>query len=462
MQKACKTFLAVAGRVLFIGFGVQIVLGIIWLAANFPGFQEFGESALYVEISKSLICDEYEGILYPVLILMARGIEDFFHIPYHYILYLVQIGMAYFAGYRLLHSVGIRKSRMDVWGSLAMLTFPMAMQCHLAILPDSLTTSCLLLELSFSFDILREGRAVRSRQLVKVLAFWLAIALLQPEYLYLGFIPVAVLLLCSKKRILYNGILVMAFVGMITGVEDLTQVTGYYGRAHQSMEMSMASRFAWPHVRQDYEYWPEEVKEYIPWEKAVQLDYYADNMYRILARTLEETVGEEVADELLREIAEIAWQRHGKQLLHDTAWDVVGYTFAPVVLQRQLSGKAYDSYSGRNYDIMRGRTPQLTEYYLNYGCWWFAVGLGIAVLIQLGVFVKRVYELWKRKQHISWNIGKIMSGIIVLSTSVGMVLWYSLRGAGMMDYKKTITVGLLWLLGMLYSSIRSLRIQDET
>lgn len=464
MQKACKAFFAVAGGVLFIGFSIQIVLGLGWMVCNFPGFQQFGESGLYVEISKSFICDEYEGILYPVLILMARGIEDFFRIPYHYILYLLQLCLAFVAAYRLLQSAGVKGRGLTVWASLALLTFPMAMQCHLAVLPDSLTGSFLLLELSFAFHILHQGGELRSRQLIKVLAFWLLAALMQPVYLYLGAIPVIFLFFfgmvksrkTNKKKILYNGIMILAFAGMITGVEDLTQVEGYYGRVHPSLNASLMSRCAWLYVENGYELWPREAKETVPWEQAVQISHYADNMERILAKPLEEAVGVERAREIFGEIAGIAWQHHKSKILHNAAWDVVGYTFSPAVLQRQLTGKAYDSYSGRNYDIMRARTPQLTESYLNYSCWWFAAGLGVAAVVQMAVIGKALYRAWRRTSAISFHGGKVLSVFICLFTSGALVLLYALRGAGMMDYKKSIAVTLLWLLWALLSCVRGI------
>ena len=464
MQKAGKAFFTVAGGVLFIGFSIQIVLGLCWMAGNFPGGQQFGESALYVEISKNLICDEYEGILYPVLILIARGIEDFFRIPYRYILYLLQLCLAFAAAFRILQSAGGKGKALTVWGSLALLTFPMAMQCHLAVLPYSLTGSFLLLELSFTFDILRQGGELRSRQLIKVLAFWLLAALMQPVYLYLGAIPVIFLFLfgvtkswrANKKKILYNGIMILAFVGMICGVQDLTQVEGYYGRVHKSLNACLMSRCAWLYVENGYEFWPQEAKEIVPREQVVQISYYADNMERILAKPLEDAVGVERAGEIFGEIAGLAWQHHKVRILHNAAWDVVGYTFAPVVLQRQLTGKAYDSYSGGNYDMMRAATPKLTEYYLNYSCWWFAAGLGVAAAVGLAVVIKAFYEAWRRTSRITFHGGKVLSVLICLFTSGGMVLLYSLRGAGMMDYKKSVAVTLLWLLGALLSCIRGI------
>ena len=74
MQKAVGRISALLSRIIFIGMSIQIVLGIVWMCGNFLYFQDFGESAFYVSVSKNFFCDEYTGILYPVDLLLARGI----------------------------------------------------------------------------------------------------------------------------------------------------------------------------------------------------------------------------------------------------------------------------------------------------------------------------------------------------------------------------------------------------
>ncbi len=450
MQKFCRALL-------FCGFSVQIILGICWMLLNFPYLQMFGESALYLDISKNLICDEYEGILYPVLILLARGIEEIFPIPYYCILYLVQVALAFAAGYYFLKTVRVADKKVRVWGSLALLTFPMAMQCHLAVLPESIVASCLLLELAFALQALLSGQRLSGASFFKVLVCWLTTALAQPEYLYLGAIPVVVLFVFGVvkawkshwKSIVNYVLLIMAFAGMITGMHSLTQVDGYYGRTHQSLNLSLASRCVWRFVHIDYDYWPEDVKAQFTPEEIRTVDYYADNVERIVGRTLERTLGVERTEEVFGGIAKHAWTYHKENIIHDTVWDAIGYTVSPLVVQRQFTGKVYDSYSGRNYDIMRMQTPRLTEVVLNYGCRWFAVGLVVTFFVQLVV-------LFREKRRF-WSAGKGTAFLGWMLTVLGIVVYYTMRGSGMMDYKKSIAVTLLWLVWMLAVNLRGVR-----
>lgn len=442
MQKCCKV-------ILWAGCSIQIVLGICWIVMNFPHYQIFGESALYVEISKNLICDEYEGILYPLLILLTKGIEKIFPIPYYCILYLLQLGLAFVAACVFLQTLGVKTKKRLVWGSLVLLTFPMVMQCHLAVLPRSLVASFLLLELAACLQILGDKTCPGAVSFVKVLFFWMLTALLQPEYLYLGLVPILVLFgytvgkgwTSHRKNVLHVLLLLMAFAGMIIGIHSLTQVEGYYGRTRQSLQLHLAGRCVWRYVHVDYEYWPEDAKVLFTPELARTADLYADNVEQIVGRTLENALGVERSREILGDIAKHAWTYHKQNIVHDAAWDVVGYTFSPLVVQRQFAGKAYDSYSGTNYDIMRMQSPVLSEMVLNYGCWWFVLGMIVAGVLQVLVMFRTKRGFWNMEKGIAF-LGWIL-------TVFAIVLYYTLQGAGMMDYKKSIAVILLWLLWML-------------
>ena len=97
MQRAVRHISAILGRVIFIGFSIQIVFGMTWMCLNFSKLPQFGESFFYVEISKNFICDEYTGILYPVFLLLARGLEGLAGLPYYCVMYVVQLLVACYA-----------------------------------------------------------------------------------------------------------------------------------------------------------------------------------------------------------------------------------------------------------------------------------------------------------------------------------------------------------------------------
>lgn len=450
MQKAIRYILPVMGRILFVGLSLQIILGMAWIIGNLGKLHGFGESLFYLEVSESLLFDEYTGALYPVLLMLVRGIEGLLRIPYTYVMHLLQLGVAGYAGYFLLNKMGCKSPLFKIWGSFALLTYPMIAQCHLAILPNSLAFSALLVELALVLEVVRKEEPLCCRQLFYINLFWLIGALLLPEYLYLGSVPIVLLLGRDfvkfrkhvGKRYVYHVILVAAFVGMIAGICDLTRQEGAYGRPARSVEASIFSRVAWTSLRDYYEVWPQELQAVCDYDLVDEVARYADEMERMLLPHVETVLGEERVRELYLEAAKNVFYYNKRNVLHEVAWDVVSYTFPPVAMQMLLEGRGYDSYVGRNYEIMRQETPQLAKWYVDYSCWWFVVGIGIALV------TKALLLCCKRKL-------RIYPMVICILTAAVFVVRYVMQGAGMWDYKNALIVGALWQLWMILQINRS-------
>ena len=119
MQRARAHLRGLLSRILVIGVSAQIVLGLLWMLFAFDDRQEFVGSAYAEWLDCNLTGLRYEPVLY-----------------------FMQLLLAFYAGYRLMDGVGVRKTFWKIWGSLALLTYPYAMQCHMAVLPDSFAFSC--------------------------------------------------------------------------------------------------------------------------------------------------------------------------------------------------------------------------------------------------------------------------------------------------------------------------------
>lgn len=453
MQKAVKAVLAVAGRVCLIGSGIQIVLGLLWMFCNFTSYQKFGDSLLYEEISRNFLCDEYVGILYPVLVLFARVAGGWLSIPHYCVLYLLQLAVALYAAHAFLRTIWHSSRLWNLWGSLAVLTSPMAMQCHLAVLPDSLVSSLLLLEFVWLWRSMELSRVLRGRHLIKAAAFWLTAALLKPEYLYLGAVPVILVLVYGVVRngrkewrqTGYNLLIVVCCVGILVGMNGLTQEEGSRGRVRRSVEASLFSRFSWSTLNDTYGLWPEEMRGGVNGDMIWEASLYSDNLMPVVGAAMEQYYGEERARELFATAARISYAWYGARICHEIAWDVFGYGFAPAASRMLLQGRGYYSYCMRNYDIMRSRFPVLTKYYYHYACWWFSAGLILAGLIQCVGWC--VGFLGRRKgaglRDISWKY--VFWRAAVVLSCLGMIVWYAMRGGGIFDYKNTAVISCLWM-----------------
>lgn len=417
MKKAAGHISVIIKEILCIGFSIRIILGIIWMCFNFTHLQEFQQT---------------EGILYRCLKNLLGGNYG--------LLYAFQLATAYYAADRFLQKTRPTNLFWRIWGNLVLLTFPMAMQCHLAVSPYSLVSSFLLLELSAAIAVVREKDGNMVREYVLAGFCWLILALLLPEYFVLGAIPLLLVLLIrlpallKRRSSLANCVLVfLAFGGMIVGIHGLTGEADYLPD-RESISYSLFSRTVWPTIWHDSAQWPAEVKAAVDgsvWEVSL----YTDNMQKIFRPLMQESFGHEQASEYYLQMAAASLKKHTVTVIRQIGGDVLGYSVTPLILPIQLRGEAYASYSGRNYEMMFIQAPLVTKYYVNYSCWWFGVML---VLTALLFVMKQAEHLTKPRRSGVWAF------LLCLITAGTVVTAYTLRGAGVMDYKCTVAVNLLW------------------
>lgn len=422
MKKAAKGFCILLKGMLFIGFSVQSVLGLIWMCANFIEVQHFAGP---------------KGFLYPLILGTLGKVPQF--------LYLLQLGLAGFAGYVLLKPILPTGRFWRVWYVLAFMSFPMAIQCHLALLPYSFVSSLFFLEISCCREAIRNESGIGLKSVAGAGVCWVGLALLLSEYLWFGLIPPAVTLLvrlprlCGNRRsFAYSVLLLAAFGGIAAGTVSLTKTEEGYGR---TFWFSMASRMTWPTIWQDSEGWSRELLQILPRETIMQTSYAPDNMELIFQPALEAAVGQEKAQEYYREIAGWSLQMRKSRIIRQVGWDMLIYAVPQAVLQQQLKGVGYDSWSGMNYGVMAQEHPKLTKCYVSYGCWWFWAMLGIAASFLTAL---------------KFGGGKLFQKGIVLSLSVyilsagGIPAYYVMRGSGIADYKCALVLSAMWAVPALF------------
>ncbi len=379
VKNAALSVCMVLKGMLFIGFSIQIVLGVCWIWGNFGQVQDFGvpESALY------------RGILW-----LLGGNPM--------ILYSLQLLTAFFAGFLFLQKLWPAGMVFALWRGLVLLTFPFALQCHLALQPYSLMGSAFLLLL---LALLQIGRRRIVGQVLAALG-------------------------CAA-----------IFVGLSGAVDsDRRQCAGY------SIEGALASRFAWPTLWNDFDRY-EAALQIVPKSVVWEASLSPDNM-KLFQENLESQVGVEAARNYYQQMAKIGWQYHRSMIIRQIGWDVLGYVVTPVIFPLQMAGEAYDSYSGRNYEIMRENTPILTRDYVDYGCWWFLWMLLISFCLALCKGISQSGPKDPAKGKKLWRELVLPIGICCVLSGL-LVLLLTMRGAGKMDYRETIAVNQLWLVGSL-------------
>ena len=434
--------------VLCIGMSVQIVLGLCWMFFNVAHFQEFGDSLHYIEISKTFVCDEYFGILYPLFIWLAMKIEVFTLIPYYCILYMVQLMTAFYASYsfllgcRIIQPMTINKiSIKSVWGCLCVITIPMILQCHLAVLPHSLTFSLFLILISMVIRMVNDPLEMCAKTMIKMVPLWLAMSLLMPEYKLLAGAPIffAVLFAAIKtwksnrRQIRFNMVTFIVGLGLILAVVSLTQTPGSYGRMKKTYASTAVSRFVWPWFNLNYNFWPWEVRDVMDVETSRNISWHVDNVINEFGPLIENQYGVEKAQKLYWEMIKIASDIHTKDIVFAMGSDVLSYSFPPIMFMKTLTDGGKESYFGRNYEIMKAKMPALTKEYVHFSNWWFVAGIVLSGILWICSGIK---------------INLRIPVLLLLSAGV-MIGYYTLSGAGIMDYKNAIFVMMLWYAWML-------------
>ncbi|MCM1058649.1 MAG: hypothetical protein NC517_13765 [Firmicutes bacterium] len=428
MKKAAAAVRLVIKNILFIGFTVQICLGLIWMAANFTGIQDF---------------TPVDTGVYPFFLRLAGRWPE--------LIYLLQLGAAFYAGCRLLKSLGVSQ-KICLWGSLALMTLPMAMQCHMALLPYSFVASLALLELSFAWESVKEQTGTAEKALWGSLICFGAQCLLWPKYCIPGAaLPLLLLLkrlpgMFRKREQLFRGLLLaVCFVAVTAAGYGAQRGREDSGGSTLGWNWLFVKRFCWPTIWVDWGGAPEELG-LTDSNEIWQTAYYPQNMDRILRPYLEAMTSEEVAA-VMKKMVRRAWSIHYPMVVRQIGWDVLGYGVTPVILPLQLAGDAYDSCSGRNYEIMREGTPVLTKYYVRVSCGWFAVSLVLLAVALIPGCTGRLLQARKTAEPRRARLSGAYPFLAAAVSAVAVVVFFTMQGAGIMDYKYTVWVNQLWIAG---------------
>lgn len=277
----------------------------------------------------------------------------------------------------------------------------------------------LLLELSAVIRILRQDAVAEDGEttaparplhgLFEAGIWWALSTLCVVENLYLGLVPLIVLWLIhlwqlrsrktEKKRVGRELLLLLAMAGILFTLVPMWQTPGSYGKAENTVSAAMMRRFSWTHMREEEEYdeWPEQLRTWMTWKEMRNAGYYAGTMESGIQKTLEDRFGKAEAQKIFREYAGYHLKTYTSDNIHQIAWDCLGYAMPTVLLQLLLDGRGYDSFSGRNVDIMMTGDPRLTELLLKYSSWWFLSG--IAVVVVSGMICGIIAMLRQKKKN---------------------------------------------------------------
>lgn len=433
---------------IYISMGIQIVLGIVWALANFtkvPGFEESSELLLMAE---NMQMDDYTGFLYPLCVKGCNLLAGWTGLPFCVFLYVLQLVAAYFSYVYFIRWIISPKpekrrhlqKRMPVYAGF-LITIPVVLQVHVAVLPYSLASSFFIVLLARVLQVCLSESQVKKKELYGIGAFWILSTLLCLDYLWLSAVAVgigAIWYVKKHKEAAWKWILLMVISIIFCMSLNACFLTP---ESTKKMEKSLAgvmlTRFVWPNFNELSFFWDEEVKESFTVEELSMISTYPEKVFTHFGPMMEQKLGKKRAEEIYWNMVKTSLQMDTKDVLYPVIADGVAYLCPPLSVYLQLQGMG-TSYTGWNYGRMKDYAPLITKYYVE-----IALKLWIYLLIagSILLLLNRFPKIWLPAKEKARN-----RNIVAFCVVTGLVVngWYVMASGNMQDYKKVVVITILW------------------
>ncbi len=425
--------------VAFLLMGIQIVLGLLWACCNLTEIPLFIETKELEEISKTFLFDSYSGVVYPILIWVASLFERFLTIKYCVVVYVVQIAVA-FAAYQDFQKkvLKIESRQKRSFFSLFVMTVPTVLQCHMAVVPYSLVSSCFVWMLSCIIYMWREKEA-SAGSLLCVCGGWLLCAALIPDYAWIGGVTAVagfVAYMVQHRRFAVKLVLALVFTTLSLGAFSNMLLRDNPNKIQRSVGAAMVSRCVWPYFLDFSFFWSYRIGELWDSNGLVGLSVLPEKVIYEFGPTMDRTYGKELANYVYWDSVRVALETATKDIVEEMGTDFLAYSAPTAAMYFQLEGKGC-SYTGWNYGRMTDYTPRLTRTYVTISLQgWFVIGiLSVVYWALCGKKPKKDKCVGTGKR---WQIG--------LLTGTGLLInvWYVMSKGHMPDYKYVIVISILW------------------
>ncbi len=430
----------------------QILEGIRWMCRNITAMPSFGDSTEYINLSQTLILDEYRPILYPLLLRVLLAVFPN-GTPFQIILYGLQTAVSFasiFYGIVIIDRVVLktrlvsaRRRAVQVFMALYLMTIPMLTFMNFTVLTDSLATSMLIILITSLIRMVGDETAKLGNYLL--MGCSLAVeSLLRADRLYSSLVLVAAVFFIkavrdprTRKRVAVSGVCVCLCTGLfVKGVGRFTQTPGFNGRVKTNLEFVLLDRVVWPNMYANYWNFPQEIRYIITVEEAQTFDQHNNNVMYQLAPLVISRVGEEKAREVFLTMAGVVFEKNTKKVLKDIGEDIAAMFFTPVSSLLNARGHC-DKADAWNIQCMSTVTPELTKEYNTFYQISFLILIGIS-----GILCS--YALLR---HQNRNLKCYLKALLpYLGMSVILTLWFSLGDGAPPNDRYALLIYFFWSL----------------
>lgn len=359
---------------------IQVIFGIIWIAKNFGYVYMWPETSEYLDIAWNYKVDEYVGFIYPILV------KYLYPTP----LYIVQSLIALTSTYLFLWKAIKLEQNKAILGTAYLFTFPMLLQFHFSVRPESLRLSFILLTITFL--------TCKKRELKKY---------------------VCVLVVCA-----------LVFVGA-----KCVEEPGSRGRIQRTFWAAAFQRVCSDYFSQSFVAWDDRVITTFNIEEASEIVKRSDNMMYVVGPALEKDWGKEGANECYKQMATLCFSMRTRDVVENILFDFKEGALMPFSVIYEQNNYV-ESQTGVNYKAFSVKVPDLAKYYWNYSTF------TLIILLLLGL-INILVNKEKIKVILSWFSYEYLV-ITIIS-----LLYEVLRTGNAVNYSKFLLVICGWGILML-------------
>ena len=286
------------------------LVGMFWMFQNFVFVPQYGDTNEYLARSKTMMVDQYRGVLYPAVLNYASVLSSALRLPQQVIIYAVQVLVALFAIYSLANFLLRNFPSGKIISALTSITVifnPLIAHFALTLMADSLATSFTLIFIVF----LTKGcfsdvsSAKRSLYLAFASLAFILMATTRTEKIYLAsllFLGCCVVIMTVKRRLhiphraAASGLLATIFFTAAIGMSIfIKKETTVYNTNRPPLDFySLAfNRVVWPRMSDAYNFFPDALKQEVTLDEAKKFDSDANFVYPFLVKTLSKNGGVE-------------------------------------------------------------------------------------------------------------------------------------------------------------------------
>lgn len=425
-----KKILKILKRIIQLLMIIQIFIGIVFIIKNINYMPNYGDTKEFLELAETMKLDSARPFVYPLMLRYTKYISNFFNVNITYIAYSIQGIINCFACFILvktlkdIFNLKINKFETLLY-TLFIFSIPFNMHFNMSIKCDSIATSFTILFICYLIMYLRKEKYRYA--IYATITMFITNNIRSERLYFLSFVLIATIIFeiiyefVNRKQTKFNKFKIIILFGiLIIGIVS----TKIAGSIFQDSELSdrnpSVMKFAYERIvgntlPEIYEYLPEDIKEDISYDEAVEstLDrnWYINPYQKLYSK--------DGNTERIKTIMKIAIRRNFPDIIYNVLSDFSKNVFSPYYFLLDNNDWSYTYTLTR----MEGEHYLFTDAYTLYFAIMFAI---INIYIILLAICNSINIKIRKEMLVIVFYTIVSSGFFALLTSQNFHIRYAM------------------------------------